>query len=135
MLASLKRLWAKPPQVEKRIVNVPSTELRLQDWQQMPDLVVAAIKLKSDPTFSLMLQVLRNEAPQNYVAPIHGDTEACLEFGRVQGYQRALNILDAFHRQLVPRANVEASFLEPQEEIPPIPFVLPQKIKKEKSNG
>lgn len=115
--------FAKSPPPKRTVVieHLPSTELRLSDWQASTELVVSAQKLKRDPAFRTMLDVLRNESPANFALPITGMTadDRIAHASRIEGYNLALNNIDAMAHLNNTREPLEATF-EPEPITPSV---------------
>lgn len=109
--------WLKPkPQVAvtRQITVVRSSSLRLSDWTCDESLVKETNKLQQTPLFQAMLGVLRNESPGCYgvaMGATHDDriAHAC----KAEGYQLALNNLEALGVLIKPQAFLESTF-EPE---------------------
>lgn len=97
--------------VQRNIILVRSTSLRLDEWRRDPSLVKRMIKLQESQTFAAMVAVLRNESPMNYMPPTganHDDriAHAC----RAEGYQLALNNIEALAQFQKPAEVIESEF-------------------------
>lgn len=106
--------FTKKPKIV--VKKVKSTALTLNQWRQNTDLTTYAMSLHQDPRFEMLLQVLANESPVNYVR--EGDaTQIIRALGRIDGYHMALNNLAAFSEPLVEKGEVEATFESPMKEV------------------
>ena len=86
----------KPAPVPRpKIVSVASSDLRLSEFQSHPDMVAGAISILGHEHFRIMLDVLKNEAPENFEAPGLQPHSAIERHGFIMGYHRCLNNLNA----------------------------------------
>lgn len=84
-----------------RIIRRQESDLRLRDWQMDGQLCSMASKLMARDDMKLVLAVLRNEHPLLTALPygVSMDDRVVLQ-ARAEGYQMALNNLDAMARNL-----------------------------------
>lgn len=94
------------------VIRVESANLTLEQWRKTPSLITAAMKLCNDPTFKMMMDVMRNESLTNYVPRKEGENaNADLQtLGKIRGYQLALNNLESFVTPLNQSKPLVASF-------------------------
>lgn len=85
----------------------PRVSLMLGQFRQRPDLVKEAQRIQSDPHFRLMLEVLANESPANYLSP-NGNADRML--GQIEGYGMALNNLAAMATLPGEQVTLESTF-------------------------
>lgn len=110
------KLWPfKKPPVELKVITRPSTDLRLADWQATSKLVSSAQQVLAGDFARLMVCVLHNESPANWVL----NTNATIEErgthqARIEGYLMCLANLQAMARLQSPKQELEPSF-EPEE--------------------
>jgi hypothetical protein len=115
---SLFRSKEPPPRAPIQVVL--STSIRLEQWQNSPELVEFAKALFRDPRFQTMLSVLRTESPSNYglaTGSSHDDQIAHSYKGA--GYNLCLNTLESLAEYVKHPEHLEATF-EP-EKPPPLP--------------
>ena len=98
-----------------RIETVRSTDLTLDDWRRSPELVTALLKLSCDPTFRLLVDMLRNESPVNYHLPQLGvqPTDRIVHQSKVEGYHLVLNNIEAAQEPEITGGAIEATFENP----------------------
>lgn len=104
--------FSRPKKQKIAVQSVLTTEIRLEQWRSSPELVVAAQRLRKDPTFRAIMDVLRTESPANYGLPVTGVSpeDRCHHASKIEGYNLALNNLEAmfrFNQSLTP---LEATF-------------------------
>lgn len=102
----------KPAKTKIQVVSVQSTELRLDQWRSMPDLVLAAQRLRKDSTFRAIIDVLRTESPANYGLPLTGVSpeDRCHHASKIEGYNLALNNLESLCHVNPHTEPIEATF-------------------------
>lgn len=109
-------LWPfKKQSVELKVITRPSSDLRLSDWQASAKLVGSAQQVLSGDFARLMVCVLQNESPANWV--MHGEAtvdQRAMQQARVEGYIMALTNLQALTKFQEPKKDLEPSF-EPEE--------------------
>jgi hypothetical protein len=66
--------------------------MRLTQWQTSKSLVKAAMKLREDATFTLLLEMLEEESPLNLPLASQGPTadDRSYRLGMIEGYNKAL---------------------------------------------
>ena len=94
-----------------------SAGFTLADWQKDAGLVTYARDLWNDSRFRLLLDALRNQAPQAF--PMRGqkvtDIEAAIELGRKLGYESAVAVLWVMKEPAMPEQEpIEPTYPEPQ---------------------
>lgn len=118
----LRRLFRIEPKLVIRnrthLVTGTSVGLSLKQWQTDDELVKLAKELSASTIFLAMLDVLRTESPGGWVL-LKGlsDSDRLVQLGRIEGYQMALNNIDALSNRIPVRVPLEATF-EPEEEKP-----------------
>ena len=105
--------------VQLRVLH--STSMRLEQWQNSPELVDYAKRLFQTPQFLTMMDILRNESPASFglaLGSSHDDHVAHAYKG--EGYNLALNNLEALATQVQQYDMPEATFApEPRQPLPP----------------
>lgn len=91
---------------------VPHTQLKLEQWQQSPELVKSARKLLETNEFQIMLAVLRNENPSNYGIRGYGAThdDHVAHAFKAAGYSQCLANLESMAFDWKPPVELEATF-------------------------
>lgn len=114
----LKNLFRKPA-VPIKVNVVSSHTLRLTQWRQTEQLVLESVALARNQTYAMQLQVLRNEHPVHMIFPATGitPTDRIVQNAKCEGYELALNNLDAMTKPLKAAKPLEATFEAPQETI------------------
>lgn len=104
----------KKKPVPIRVRTVPTTHLRLTDWQSDPNLTSLGLKLLSTPDFQLVLALLRNESPAHYTPPQLGTSseDRAAHQARTEGYELCLSNLEAIAQPGYDTAPVESTFAE-----------------------
>lgn len=92
--------------------------MRLTEWQQRKSLVKAAMALKEDETFSLLLEMLEEESPLNLPLSQQGPTgdDRSYRLGLIEGYTKCLRTMRA--TWITPKlsiADIKATY-KPSEE-------------------
>ncbi len=102
-----------------RIKVIHSTSMRLEQWCSSKELVGYAQKLFATPQFQTLLGVLRNETPSNMGLSGGTHDDHIAHAYRGEGYNLALNNLEALATMIEQPQHIEATF-EPE---PPIKVV------------
>lgn len=117
----LRRLFRIEPKLVIRnrthLVTGTSVGLSLERWQTDDNLVKLAKEVHANQTFMAMLDVLRTESPSGWVLKGVTDSDRLVQLGRIEGYQMALNNIDALSNRIPVRVPLESTF-EPEEQKP-----------------
>lgn len=117
----LRRLFHIEPKLVIRnhthLVTGASVGLSLDQWQKDDELVKLAKEVHANVAFRAMLDVLRTESPSGWVLKGVSDSDRLVQLGRIEGYQMALNNIDALAKRTPVKAPLEATF-EPEEQPP-----------------
>lgn len=105
---NLKFWKPKPAPLRVNVISREASKLRLQEWRQDAKLCGTAEAVFQNPNVRLMLDVLNNESPVNYVGGTPTPDEKILRLGVIQGYHLAINTLEAM-----------AQFKQPDEQLTP----------------
>jgi hypothetical protein len=105
------------PRERVRLVRVDSPDLSLETWRASEQLVSEWGKVESQPIYRAFVQTMRNEAPVNTMAEAPTADEKIRRLGVIEGYQLALNNLEAFGK-LSQRTEMPESTFEKTEEQP-----------------
>lgn len=116
IISALKNLFRRPPEKIK-VVTVSSHTLRLAQWRQADQLVVEAVALARNPTYVMQLQVLKNEHLVHTAFPAIGvsPTDRIVHQAKCEGYELALNNLEAMTKPMKATRPLEATFAAPEE--------------------
>lgn len=100
-----------------RIKLVPSAShnIAMKDWRESETLVSQLSALSKTPLFEAMMQTLRNESPMHYVTPNAAPHDIIKHLGHIEGYQMALNNIEAL-ASLVKQPEALTATFEPQDE-------------------
>lgn len=111
----MKKPTPKPKAPRPRIVLVrtDSRQLTLGMFRDDENLVSQWQFLAGQPVMQAMLQVMRNEAPAHWLHDLPTGDEKILQLGRIQGYEMALNNLEALASLVKPAAPLVATFENP----------------------
>jgi hypothetical protein len=115
---------AEPEDSAERIVEVIRRDplrLRLHEFRSNKNLVSSAQKMMAMPEFRLMLDVLMNEHPLNFVLAASTTEERAAQQARGEGYTIAIRNLEAMAdlQQIVSLG--EPEFLPEEKHQPQIP--------------
>lgn len=91
-----------------------ANNLRLAEWRTKETLVEAARQLSVNKTYQLQIQVLQNEHPCHSVLALGvSPNDRLVMQSRIEGYEMALNNLEAFTKPLKRQDRLQATF-EPE---------------------
>ena len=95
-----------------------SSRVRLHEYRAEQTLVTAARKFLTDPEFSVIVDVLRNENPSNWIqmnnVPI--EQRAIIQ-AQIEGYTMCISNLESMGVFVTPKVELEATFEAPEEEV------------------
>lgn len=114
MFANLFRRRSQP---QPEIVVIPRqpNQILIAEWRATKDLVAKARAVLSDPDVRMMLDTVRNSAPLLSVTSEYLPSHVrSVMLGRIEGYEMAMNDLEALASYAEPKEMPEATF-EPQE--------------------
>lgn len=103
---------AKVPRIV--LVRVDSPALSLAQFREDENLVAEWRVWADRPIVQAMLQVMRNESPAHWLAEAKTADEKILLLGRIQGYEMAMNNLEALGALVQVQAPLTATFEKPQ---------------------
>lgn len=104
----LAALFRRPQPI--KLVPVNSLDLNMQAWRENEDLVKAWARLLRDPIVQSVIQTLRNESPLNYGVEMPTPDSKILRLGVIEGYQLALNNIEALANIAKKHQPIEATF-------------------------
>ena len=120
LMKNLFKRWLKPPPAESEIKvrMVASNTLTLKQWQASPVLIESAMKLGRDANFQMARSVLENEHPRHWVFAIFGvsPNDRIVHQAKIEGYELALNNLDALSKSQKNSKMLVATFEPPEKQ-------------------
>ena len=92
--------------------------LTLEDWRKQDQLVLESKALARNLTYRAQIDVLRNSHPVHTVFSPLGvsPTDRVVHQAKCEGFELALNSLDAMTKSLKRHAQLEATFEPPEEQ-------------------
>lgn len=108
----LKNLLSYP---QTRILVPTSHQLTISDWRADESLVKLWRAVEVLPTYQAMLQTMRNSSPLNYGELSPTPDSKIHRLGLIEGYQMALNNLEAFSKLVRANEPIESTFEKPTE--------------------
>lgn len=118
---AIQRLIAKLFHIQpSALVKVETREafrLTLEDWRKQEQLVLESRTLAKHPTYRAHLDILRNSHPcHTLFAPIGvSPTDRIVHQAKCEGYELALNNLEAMTKPFKHQKPLEATFESPLE--------------------
>lgn len=115
------RQWFRPsptpkPEVKIQVIHREVSRLTVEQWRGDPELVKLAIKVLAEPVIKNMLDVLRNSHIGRYTGTNMTMEGRAIHQAQIEGYNTALNNLEALaveYKQVQP---IEATFERPDLE-------------------
>ena len=115
ILSKLFRNAPVEPQIKVQIVG--SNTLTLMQWRKQEKLVTDAMVLARNPTFQMMLDVLKNEHPARNGFPSVGTRaeDRAAHQAKCEGFEACLNSIKEFSQPWAMSKPLVARFEPPQE--------------------
>lgn len=116
MIEKLRSAFRKPEQ-RIQITAVKSTKITLEQWRKDPSLVEQAKNLQASSAFRMMMDCLRSEHPCGIAFPAVGaqPTDRMALQSKIEGYELALNRIEAMATPYKISKPLEATFESPQQ--------------------
>lgn len=97
------------------LVPRDTKDFTLSDWRKNAALVSSAMSLSTNKTFKLQVEILRNESPSHIVLQLGvSPNDRIVMQARIEGYELALNNLEAFSKPLKLADRLQSTFEAPE---------------------
>lgn len=108
------------PQPKVTVVRTDAADLTLEAWRANEQMVADFNRFGNQLVYRAMLQTLRNESPLHFFDEAPGPDAKIRRLGIIEGYQLALNNLEALgvlaQESKMPEATFENTDTEPQSQ-------------------
>lgn len=114
-IAKLFRIHSDTP--SPRPDNREPWKLTLDEWRRQDQMVLESRALSRNLTYRAQMDVMRNVHPVHLVFPATGvsPTDRIVHQAKCEGYELALNNLEAMTKSLKASRPLEATFAAPEE--------------------
>lgn len=112
----IAKLFRISPPPHYKVETRESFKLTLDEWRKNEQLVLESRALAKHPTYRSQMDILRNAHPVHMVMPSIGvsPTDRIVQNAKCEGYEMAVNNLEAMAKPFKHQKPLEATFSDPE---------------------